>query len=50
MRFERPLDLGTSPDPLRVGACGGHGLLRYQVTAHRPDRGHAAHHRAPRAA
>jgi hypothetical protein len=38
MRFDRPLDARTPDDPLRVGACGGHGRIRYQVCAHQPGR------------
>src|SRR3954452_21027347 len=32
MRFERPLDARASAEPLRVGASGGHGPIRYQVS------------------
>ena len=38
MRFERPLDARVPADPLRLGADGGHGLIRYQVSDHRPGR------------
>jgi hypothetical protein len=38
MRFDRPLDARAPADPLRVGAYGGHGPIRYQVSAHEPGR------------
>lgn len=38
MRFERPLDARVPADPLRVGAGGGHGPIRYQVSRYLPGR------------
>src|SRR3954471_9556807 len=38
MRFERPLDARASAEPLRVGASGGHGPIRYQVSRYVPGR------------
>jgi hypothetical protein len=38
MRFARPLDAGAPPFSLRVGALGGHGPIRYQVSDYVPGR------------
>jgi hypothetical protein len=38
MRFERPLDARVPDEPLRVGAGGGHGPIRYQVSRYAPGR------------
>jgi hypothetical protein len=38
MRFERPLDVRVPAEPLRAGAGGGHGPIRYQVSRYVPGR------------